>query len=151
MGHLYYALFYEMEDCGLLDIDSEEDLFALQFVFIPRINSQLTQFVNAWNRHPLCSENALTPLQLWNRGLLSASPLWQNEIAQGLTVSDDYGVESYTQATVCFDQVTVPDIELDMSDRELEYLRDHYNPLQRSDCNGVDIYIQVKDYITSLH
>lgn len=105
-------------------------------------------FVNAWNRHPLHTENGLTPLQLWNRGLLSASPLWQNEIAQGLTVSDDYGVESYTQATVCFDQgtVAVPEIELDMSDQELEYLRGHYNPLQRSDCNGVDIYIQVKDY-----
>lgn len=152
VGHLYYALFYEMEDSGLLDIDSEEDLFALQFVFIPRINSQLAQFVNAWNRHPLRTENGLTPLQLWNRGLLSASPLWQNEIAEGLTVSDDYGVDSYTQGTVCFDQgaVTVPEIELNMSDQELEYLRDHYNPLQRSDCNGVDIYIQVKDYITSL-
>jgi len=29
-----------MEDCGLLDIDSE-DLFAIHFVFIPRLNIQL--------------------------------------------------------------------------------------------------------------
>ena len=28
-----------------------------------------------------------------------------------------------------------------MSHQELEYLCDHYNPIQRSDCNGVDIYI----------
>lgn len=41
-------------------------------------------------------------------------------------------------------------IELNMSDQELVYLNDHYNPLQRSDCNGIDIYIQVKYYITSL-
>ena len=61
-------------------------------------------------------------------------------------------MESYTQGTVCFDQeaVTVPEIELNMSDQELEYLQDHYNPLQRSDCNGIDICIPVKDYTTSL-
>lgn len=152
VGHLYYALFYEMEDCGLLDIDSEEDLFAIHFVFIPRLNIQLTQFVNAWNRHPLRTENGLTPLQLWNRGLLSASPQWQDEIAQGLTVSDDYGIEYNTQGTVCFDQesIVVPEIEINLSDQELEYLQEHYNPLQRSDCNGVDVYMQVKDYIASL-
>ena len=151
VGHFYYALFHEMEDCGLLDIDSE-DLFALHFVFIPRLNSQVTQFVNAWNRHPLRTENGLTPLQLWNRGMLSASHQLQDVIAQGLTVSDDYGVEYNTQGTVFFDEgnVTVPEIELNLSDQELEYLQNHYNPLQRSDCDGVDIYMQVKDYIASL-
>ena len=117
-----------MEDCGLLEIDSEEDLFALHFVFQPRINCQLTQFVNAWNRHPLRTENGLIPLQLWNRGLLSsASPQWQDEIAEGLMVSDDYGVESHIQATNYFDQenVVVPEIELNMSNQELEYLQNH--------------------------
>ena len=85
--------------------------------------------------------------------MISASLLWQNEIAEGLTVNDDYGVESYKQGTVCFDQgaVTVPEIELNMSDQELVYLHDHCIPLHRSDCNDVDIYIQVKDYITSLY
>jgi len=39
-----------------------------------------------------------------------------------------------------------------LSDQELEYIQEHYNPLQRSDCtcNGVDVYMQVKDYIASL-
>jgi len=83
--------------------------------------------------------------------LLSASPQWQHEIAQGLTVSDDYGIEYNTQGTVCFDQesIVVPEIEINLSDQELEYLQEHYNPLQRSECNGVDVYMQVKDYIAS--
>ena len=56
VGQLYYAMFYEMEDSGCLNIDSDIDLFALQFVYLPRINNQLTQFVSAWNRHPLRTE-----------------------------------------------------------------------------------------------
>ena len=151
VGQLYYALFYDMEDSGLLDADCDEDLYALHFVFLPRINNQLTQFVNAWNKHPLRTESGLTPLQLWNRGLLSASLQFQEEIASGLIVEDDYGVDA--GATYCFNDdegVVVPEIELDLSGPELEYLRNHFNPLQRSDYNGMDIYIQVKEYLATL-
>jgi len=46
--------------------------------------------------------------------LLSASPEWQDEIAQGLTVSYDYGIEYNTQGTVCFNQasIVIPEIEI---------------------------------------
>jgi len=50
VGHFYYALFYEMEDCGLLDIDSE-DLFAIHFVFIPRLNIQLSLSMHGTDIH----------------------------------------------------------------------------------------------------
>ena len=60
-----------MEDLGILDPDRDNDLFALHYVFIPRINIQLLQFMEAWNHHP---EHGLSPLQLWHRGMLSASP-----------------------------------------------------------------------------
>ena len=72
----------------------DEELFALQYVFLPRINHQLTQFANAWN--PLRSENGLGPLQLWNRGLLAGSEEVEGEILQRLQiVDDDYGVDIY--------------------------------------------------------
>ena len=93
VGQLYYALFYDMEDCGLLDGDCEKDMFALHHVFLPRINNQLRQFVSAWNNHPLHTENGLTPLQLFNRGILSASVERQADIASGLAVDDDFGVD----------------------------------------------------------
>ena len=41
---LYYSLFYDMEDCGLLEPNDDKDLFALHYVFLPCINSQLSQF-----------------------------------------------------------------------------------------------------------
>ena len=152
VGQLYYSLFYDMEDNGLLDVYSEKDLFALQFIFLPRINNQLNQFSNAWNRHPLRTENGLTPMQLWNCGLLSTSSEFQEEIASGLSVDDDYGIDIDTYNSTPFedDVVVVPEINLSLSDADFLFLESHYNPLQQSDYNGADIYVQVRNYLASL-
>ena len=73
--------------------DDERDLFPLHYVFLRRINSQLTQFKRAWNRHPLRTCNGLSPLELF-RGLLSSSVEWQTEICTGLRVDEaSYGVD----------------------------------------------------------
>ncbi len=82
-----------MEDADILNPDNEEDLYILHYIFIPRINVQLIQFLHAWNNHHIRTEHGLTPLQLWHRGMLSADPVWQQEIASGFTVSPDYGIE----------------------------------------------------------
>lgn len=41
-----------MEQEGLLDVDNEVHLFCLHYIFIPRINDSLVEFMNAWNTHP---------------------------------------------------------------------------------------------------
>ena len=41
---LFYDLFYSLEDEGMLDCLNIKDLFALQYVFLPRINHQLDVF-----------------------------------------------------------------------------------------------------------
>lgn len=66
---LYYHLFQNMEQCDILDIDDEVDMFCLIYVFVPRINRCLQLFQEAWNNHSISSENGLTPHQLWIRGL----------------------------------------------------------------------------------
>ena len=80
-------------------------------------------------------------MQLWHRGLLSGSFQFQEEIASGSTVDGDYGIDtdiSGTTETLDEDGVIVPEVNINLS----------YNPLQRSDNSGVDIYTQVKGYIT---
>lgn len=69
-GHLYH-LFYSLEDEGLLDPIDELDLFALHFVFLPRINRQLQSFRAAYCRHRLRTEHNQTLVQLWTRGMLT--------------------------------------------------------------------------------
>lgn len=73
-GHLYH-MFYAMEDEGLLDPVDEVDLFALHFVFLPRINQQLESFRAAYCRHKLRTEHNRTPLQLWTQGLVATQDL----------------------------------------------------------------------------
>lgn len=80
---------------------------------------------------------------------------FQNDIASGLTVCDDYGVDadipSISQSLDEVDGVVIPEVNVHLSDSELEFLQTHYEPLRRSDINGVDIYAEVKQYIESLH
>ena len=61
----YAALFYDLERACALNADNDADLFALHYVFLPRINSSLARFKSAWNNHPLSTENNLTPLQIY--------------------------------------------------------------------------------------
>ena len=54
ISHIYYSMFFEMEDSCLLNPINEIDLFCLQYVFIPRLSIQLEKFLDGWNNHPLC-------------------------------------------------------------------------------------------------
>ena len=122
-------------------------------MFLPRINSQLAQFLNAWNRHPLCTENGLCLLQLWNQGLLSATSQIQDDIASGLSFNDDYGIDIVGRTCYgCDDQdgVVIPEVGFALHGLDLHYIQDHYNPLQSSEYNGADIFIKVKEYIATL-
>ena len=67
---LFYRLFYYMEYNYLLDPVNERHLFALQYVFLPRINKALDDFRNAWNHHGVRTERGLTPNQLFTAGML---------------------------------------------------------------------------------
>ena len=57
-----------MEETNILDIDNDIHLFALQYIYIPRINASLNTFQDAWNNHPLSSVSGLSPNQLWISG-----------------------------------------------------------------------------------
>ena len=62
---VFYSLFYHMESCGILEPSNELHLFALHYVFLPRINRNLQMFQEAYNRAPLSTERGCSPTQLW--------------------------------------------------------------------------------------
>lgn len=66
---IFYRLFYAMEDENLLNIDNDLHIFCLHYVFIPRINAAIEQFMASWNNHPLSSVHNMSPVQLWIVGL----------------------------------------------------------------------------------
>ena len=65
---LYYQVFCYLEEMSLLNIDNEVHLFCLHYIFLPRVNNSLQQFISMWNSHPLSSERNMSPTQLWITG-----------------------------------------------------------------------------------
>jgi len=64
----FYNLFYSMGDEGLLDNMDCMDLYAIHYVFLPIIQSQLNVFREGWAHHRMRTEGNQTPMQLWIMG-----------------------------------------------------------------------------------
>ena len=45
-----------MEEEGILDRNSIIDLFALHYIYQPRIQASLDEFKKGWNHHPIATE-----------------------------------------------------------------------------------------------
>ena len=52
----YIDLFIHMENCGYLDRNDDLHRYSLQYVFLPRIQKSLDNFMEAWNNHPISTE-----------------------------------------------------------------------------------------------
>ena len=59
----YIDLFRALEANGM-KLTNILHIYTLQYLFLPRINADLQQFVNMWNNHKLSTESNRTPLQL---------------------------------------------------------------------------------------
>jgi hypothetical protein len=62
---MYIDLFTGFEDAGM-DLNNLLDIFTLQYLFLPRINADLQQFIAMWNNHKLSTESNHTPVQILN-------------------------------------------------------------------------------------
>ena len=89
---MYYNLFSGMEDEGILDVDDMIQLFCLHYVYIQRINSSLTQFMRAWNKHPMESVQGLSPEQQWVVGMAQ----YHGRITSLTPVSQTHEYASFT-------------------------------------------------------
>ena len=77
---LFYDLFYDFEDSGVLDPDDNDNIWCLHYVFLPIINRHLSQWKNAWIHHPMSSEKNKSPIQLWIHGLQTV--VWGSNSAE---------------------------------------------------------------------
>lgn len=60
--------FLEME--GILYPTDDKHLWALHYVYFPRINRSLDIFLNQWNNHKIRTEHHKTPLMLFYEGVI---------------------------------------------------------------------------------
>ena len=66
-----YDLFTYMEEENYLNVENPTHMFALHYVYTPRINVFLKKFKAGWNCHPMSSNRSMSPEQLWVIGLNS--------------------------------------------------------------------------------
>lgn len=145
---LYYDLFHEMEDVNLLDVGSHVQMYALHYVYQPRVNRALDLFLNAWNRHRLSSERNATPIQLWTTGMLrnmhsqrdASTELFGTELSE-------LGIDYDGPVPVQNEDVPIPEIPEMLNEQQLAELHSLVNPLQYSDCWGIDLYTQCTETI----
>ena len=151
--HLYYGIFYDLEDSGFLDPMKEEDLFCLHYIFVPRINHHLQQFVQCWNRHPLRTEGNRSPTLLWREGMQTVilNPLDSDHpaVLDGLT---SFGVDIFGPPPNPFDSgsVVVPEVNINLTLAQVQTIQSQFNPLLPSDSYGVDHYIGLRFVIQQL-
>ena len=62
--YYFYTLFRHLEEVGLLNVHSANDVFALHYVYIPLINQSLRCFIEDWCHHKIRTENNTTTATL---------------------------------------------------------------------------------------
>lgn len=138
---LFYRLFYFMEHHDLLDHLNEYHLWALHYIFLPRINKALKEFVNSWNNHSLRTTGHKSPQQLFTAGtlLLEASRLGAFDASE--TVDENYGIdpEGPFLSDDVEGSVSIPQFSLKFSDDDLTLLQQNINPLSVSENFGIDL------------
>jgi len=149
---LYYRLFYFMEQHDLLNPLNEKHLFALHYIFLPRINRSLIQFVDSWNHHPIRTAHHKSPHQLFTSGLLYL----RNSGLTALDLFEDadstYGIDYDTPVASQNDRddVEVPGCAYHISEANLAALKLAIDPLQESNEYGIDIYESTIQFLDNL-
>ncbi len=146
---LYYRLFYFLEGQGILDPLNNLHLYALHYVFLPRINRAQDEFRSAWNHHRIRTAHSRSPHQLFIAGLL----LLQNSQLTALDFFEDvdssYGVDDEGPVPDEEDgTVSIPTIDYHPTPAIFQRLCGSVDPLSQSDNYGIDLYEQSLQILT---
>ena len=146
----YYRLFYHMEQLGILDPMNEHHLFSLHYIYVPVINNAIHLFTESWNSHSLSSCNSKTPLQLYTDGMLRNQHGGVPALDYFEPISEcEYGLDN---AGTCSDNpdtysVSVPEVQINLSQENLDMIKELVDPLGESDNFRMDLYSTVLNLI----
>lgn len=130
---------------GVLDIESEIDLFVLHCVFLQMINSSLGCFMRAWNLHPLRTESNWSPRKIW----LNSTMKYVDEPGE---VTQDFGIDlDGPLPEQEIGSVEVPDTVCPLNDDELSGFMALAGSITFHTFDGcISHYTQCKDTLNNL-
>lgn len=141
---VFATLFYRLESEGVLDLIDACDIFALHYVFIPRINASLYLLAACHNEHKNSSESNKTPLQLLylNDHLRSQATGSHMPVPQNSTTN--------VRDLLTADPQPTPPVEAGpdpISIAELQQLVDTVPPMTEDTDSGLTVYKAVREYV----
>lgn len=161
-------LFQSMEDQNGLDIENDLHLWALHYIFVPRLNQELSAWIVGFNNHRHRSDRLertmRTPQQMFIEGRLSNSFCtaemrereMENFDPSRNQLDDDfnnYGVFGDRRAPAVEDDVdwnTVqwPEIaELHLTDELKQIIQQRFDPLQNDNSQGVNLWFNLVNFL----
>lgn len=164
LTNVYYNLFHFLEAEGILDIDDEMHIWALHFVYVPRINRHLSAFTRQWNNHGLRTEQHQTPMQIFVRGCLEQQGRQSTAMDEifgrtagpaNETLFQTPAAESISQEAPVFEEQLLPlasQSRFSLDSVALEQLVAQINPLGGSRGQlGVDVLQRVLSFLMPLN
>ena len=145
---MFYRLFYNLEECGLLDQLDERHLFALHYVYVPRINKALDEFRNAWNHHSIRTANNKSPYQLFAAGMLFLQNSQLTAMDYFEPVEESYGRdEEGPEPADSEGSVSIPQLSFQLDPAALQQLHENIDPVGLSDNYAIGLYEDVLHFI----
>jgi len=140
----FVCIFLQLEDEGNLDFLNDLHIFSLHHVYIPRIENSLEELVRQMNNRPVSTERNLSPLQMWEKGMLEN--LHSGHTALSESEIDHFGVDPNGVQVVEDEdyQVDIPPPLISLSAGQLAQLPD---PLSDDGNGGKDLFLQNIDII----
>ena len=145
--------FLHLKHIGMLNRTNEIDLFSLHYVYMPRINYALEQFVSTFNNHGISTEHNRSPHQLWISGILQhhsssyagVRGVVNNTMPEDLTMYGDDPTAPVPENDLT--GVDVATINVDFPAHIFMVLEETFNPMEQDDNQGMNIYLQVRQFL----
>jgi len=145
---VFYRLFYFLEENNILNPINECHLYALHYIYLPRINKCLQEFASAWNNHGIRTENGQTPNQLFTAGALNLRNSGDAALDFFSAVPDDYGVEEDSATFNEESGIEIPPIEFNITQEQLSRLNT-IDPLQECNDHGISLFTEALQILIS--
>ena len=147
-----------MEEKRILDRNSIIDLFALHYIYQPRIQASLDEFKEGWNHHPVSTEKNSTLYQIWLMGMMDSKYESRRGVRSYLELNsmnvNEFGIDpdmTFNNSSENDEEHIQAQSEFDHKiDEILELLKKLFPELVNDGYHGIDSFCQVRDELLKI-
>jgi len=150
----YRNIFYMLESDHDMNPSNDLHVYALHYIYIPRVNKSLSEFADGWNHHPLRTEKNRSPLAIWTEGFYNFTGASNGPNLLDMTEADSslYGIDynGPTPELQTNNNVQIPEIELNLTQAYEDYIKQNFDPFENDSNYGIEIYKRLVNYLETV-